>query len=607
MNVISRFYPEKLTTRIMLLAIILVCLSTITIAYLVEKQGRDMLLQEKEQKLFAVAHSLDFVLEAHFNQLDSTLSRDEQIAKLNTILSPKVEAILKYTPQIGAGYYNKVLDAIIVYVPKAQYQDTVGQAISLEHPGRKVMRTQANLIYEGHQVRGNILNAMVPIIRNSEVLGYIWSNELVDDINAQTLKLDLNIVTVCVIGLICSILLTLLLSRKLNRDIDIIKLGLHRLSLNQSSRLPPIRGEMNEIVRGVNQLSSELIEARSINEMILDSTNDGIIAIDNHALITTLNPAAEKIIGYKKKTLLGWHYNSIFDDKNHKSPLLDTLYNGIDHIGVEVDFPVAGRVLQISASTSHLKDRYGNFSGAVIVFKDLTNQKEMQRVMQETERLVAIGELMAGVAHEVRNPLAAIRGFVQYLSKDIKNEESLKYIDIILNEVDMINDVIQQLLDFSKPYTNCYSDTSLNQLIQDTLILLKSSKHSLVTFTLHLDDSLPHIYVDRSMIKQVLLNLLINSIQAIAENEGEISITTRFSDNKRMQLIEIHDSGEGMKEDDKENIFTPFFTTKPSGTGLGLAIVKKIVNSHNGTVQIFNHKQGGVMAIISLPMQHNNK
>ncbi|MDO5073714.1 MAG: two-component system sensor histidine kinase AtoS [Neisseria animaloris] len=598
----EKLYPEKLRIRIMFLSIFLTCISIFSIAYLVEREGIALLLQEKEQKLFTIAHVLDLELGETFEQIDSKLPRDEQIKQLNNKLSPYLEKILQNNPKIAAGYYHRELDAVVVYGPHIKYGDKVGIKISNDHPGRMVMSSGKPLVWQGPQVRGNIMNAMVPIIRSEKIQGYIWTNELAEDISLQAMGLEKRIVLICSLGLISSIVLAWVLSHRMNTDIDIIRQGLKKLPLDLHIPLPNIKGEMNAIVEGINQLALALNESKSTNEMILDSIIDGVVTVDNNGLVTMLNPAAEKIFRYKRGDVIGKPYHSIIDDQNYQSPLLDTLHNGTNHLGIEMDFPVSGRVLHLSLSTSHLKNHNGKIIGAVLVFKDLSEQQEMQRIIQQTERLVAIGELMAGVAHEIRNPLTAIRGFVQYLQKnDISEKHRKEYIDIILKEVDSINEVIRQLLDLSKPHKNYFSPASLNQVIKDTLIVVNTSKYSpAIHFELILDDSLPPVYLDAAMIKQMLLNLIINAIQAIS-GEGTITIKTYLSEDSHCQYIEIIDTGCGINEDLKDHLFTPFFTTKPSGTGLGLAMVEKIVTSHQGTIQIKNNSNGGAVATVSLP------
>lgn len=603
LKLIKKLYPESLRTRIMVFTFFLICTITITIAYLVDKQGKDFLIEEKEQKLFLIAHMLDVELGNVFSEIfDSTLSPEEQIALFNKKLSPRIEQLLADTPKIGAGYYNKKLDCIVLYAPHNLHGNTIGHQISSEHPGRIVMQTGEPLLWMGKQVRGNIMNAMIPIIREGEIQGYIWANELADDIQAQTIALDKNIFLVCFIGLICSILLTVWLSNRLNIDIEIIKKALHTLPFNKDTKLPTLKGEMNEIAQGVNHLSSSLNEAKTLNELILESMIDGVITVDNQGMVTMFNPAAQKITGYPLEKAIGKPYSNIFDDQNFDSPLLDTLANGVDHIGIETDFPVAGKILQLSSSTSHLKNHQGEIIGALVIFKDLTSQKKMQRVIQQTERLLALGELMAGVAHEIRNPLTAVRGFVQYLKKEkISQQEKTEYINIILQGVDSINQVIEQLQELSKPPKSYFSSASLNQLTEETLLLVKTTLlQPQIDFVVQLDPHLEPIYMDTNQIKQVLLNLLINATQAI-EGKGTVTIRSYLTDNELMQVVEIRDTGSGLAEEISSHIFTPFFTTKSSGTGLGLPIVQKIVTSHNGTIQIYNHKEGGVVARVSLP------
>jgi len=602
-NFLKRLYPDKISARIFLLITLMSCASIMVVAVLIEKEGRELLIQEKSHKLFAITKMLDLLLDDAYTHVDTSLSKQQQISQLNQFLSPKVEPLLATMPKIGTGYYHKGLDAILVYAPKVAYGVNVGKSIPATHKGREVMETGLNMVDVGKQVRGNIMNAMIPIVRQDKVVGYIWANETLDDIEQQTLVFDKNVIIISLVCMFSCILIASVLSRKLNTDIAVIRDGLQALPFDLNYRLPIIRGELNQIVSGINRLAEKLQKAKTMNELILENTLDGVITVDNNGSITMLNPAAENITGYKLEQVLGKPYYTIVDDKNFQSPLLDTLFNGVDHVGVEVDFPVAKQIIKISSSTSHLKDHNGQIMGAVVIFKDITEQKEVEKLIQQTERLVAIGELMAGIAHEIRNPLAAVRGFVQYLQNDLPKCEQQEYIDIILKEVDSINQVIQQLLDFAAPSKNYYVSIHINTLIDDVLVLLNSSHRANdIEFILHLDPSLNALYLDRELIKQALLNLLINAIQAIKLN-GKIEISTMLSVNQKYQLIQIKDSGEGIKPELMDKIFMPFFTTKMSGTGLGLSMVQKIISSHKGKISVkHNEDSKGITVEVALPI-----
>ncbi len=599
----SRLYPDKISARIFLQVTLLSCFSIIVCALFIDKEGRDLLRQEKIQKLYAVTKTLDLLLADSYQQIDTKLPKNQQIQQLNQILSPKIEPLLKNMPKIAAGYYHKKLDAIIVYAPQAAYGINVGKSIPLTHKGREVMLSGLPMVDSGNQIRGNIMNAMIPIVRDKHILGYIWANESLDDIEKQALVFDKNVLTISLICMLICISIASLLSRKLNNDINVIKNGLEKLPFALDSRLPVIRGELNEIVNGINSLAEKLRKTKTMNELILENTLDGVITVDNNGAITMLNPAAEKMTGYKLEQVLGQPHSTLVDDKNFDSPLLDTLFNGVDHIGVEIDFPVAKKIIRISASTNHLKDYQGNIIGAVVIFKDITEREEVEKLIQQTERLVALGELMAGIAHEIRNPLAAVRGFVQYLQMDLPRNEQNEYIEIILKEVDSINHVIQQLLDFSVPSKNYYVSAQINTLIEEVLVLVNSSHRSNnISINLALDPHLPTLYLDKELTKQALLNLIINAIQAI-KDKGIIEIHTSLSSNEKYLLIRIKDNGAGIKPELMEKIFTPFFTTKISGTGLGLPMVQKIIASHKGHISIKNNQHGcGVTVEVALPV-----
>lgn len=419
------------------------------------------------------------------------------------------------------------------------------------------METGITQIKLGTQVRGDILNVMLPIRRDGKVIGYIWANESSNDINKQTWAMDASIISVSIAGLMSSLLLIISFSRRLSRDVDMIKQRLSKLPFDLNTKLPPLAGEMEGIADKINHLSYALKEAKTLNELIIESAADGMISIDIHGRIIMCNPAASTITGYSFNELFNKSYADIFEKEGFHSPLLDTLKRGVEHIGIEVSYPAKDHILQIKASSSQLRNADEEIIGALVTFTDLTEQKEMQRHMAQAERLATLGELMASVAHEVRNPLTAISGFVQYLKESERDLQRIEYIDIILHEVRSINNVIQQLLNLSHVHPQIFHKSSINKIIRDSLILVQTNGlTSRVDFNIHLDDRVPDIDVDASGLKQVFLNLLINAVQAI-KARGEITISTVQSAIDKIE-IKIEDNGVGMNDDIKKKIFMPF-------------------------------------------------
>lgn len=600
MHYMKWIYPRRLRNQMILMAILMVIVPTLTIGYIVETEGRSAVLSEKEKKLSAVVNLLNQALGDRYD-LYIDLPREERIRALKAELAPITENITHAFPGIGAGYYNKTLDAIITYAPSALYQNNVGVTIAADHPGREVMRTNTPLVYSGRQVRGDILNSMIPIERNGEILGYIWANELTEDIRRQAWKMDVRIIIVLTAGLLISLLLIVLFSRRLSANIDIITDGLSTLAQNIPTRLPQLPGEMGQISQSVNNLAQALRETRTLNDLIIENAADGVIAIDRQGDVTTMNPAAEVITGYQRHELVGQPYSMLFDNTQFYSPVLDTLEHGTEHVALEISFPGRDRTIELSVTTSRIHNTHGEMIGALVIFSDLTARKETQRRMAQAERLATLGELMAGVAHEVRNPLTAIRGYVQILRQQTSDLIHQEYLSVVLKEIDSINKVIQQLLEFSRPRHSQWQQVSLNALVEETLVLVQTAGvQARVDFISELDNELSPINADRELLKQVLLNILINAVQAISAR-GKIRIRTwQYSDSQ--QAISIEDNGCGIDLSLQKKIFDPFFTTKASGTGLGLALSQRIINAHQGDIRVASLPGYGATFTLILPI-----
>ncbi|HHO9728509.1 TPA: two-component system sensor histidine kinase AtoS [Escherichia coli] len=584
MHYMKWIFPRRLRNQMILMAILMVIVPTLTIGYIVETEGRSAVLSEKEKKLSAVVNMLNLALGDRYD-LYMDLPREERIRALNAELAPITENITHAFPGIGAGYYNKALDAIITYAPSALYQNNVGVTIAADHPGREIMRTNTPLVYSGKQVRGDILNSMIPIERKGKILGYIWANELTEDIRRQAWKMDVQIIIVLTVGLLGSLLLIILLSRKLSANIDIITDGLSNLAQNIPTKIPPLPGELGQISQSVNNLAQSLRETKTLNDLIIENAADGVIAINRSGDVITMNPAAEAITGYKRHELVGQSYATLFDNTPFCSPVLDTLEHGTEHMALEVSFPGRARTIELSVTTSQIHNAHGELIGALVIFSDLTARKETQRRMAQAERLATLGELMAGVAHEVRNPLTAIRGYVQILRQQMADPVHQEYLSVVLKEIDSINKVIQQLLDFSRPRHNKWQQVYINALIEETLVLVQTSGiQARINFNSELDTALGPITGDRELLKQVLLNILINAVQAIGAR-GEIHIHT-WQETPSQQAISIEDNGCGIDPTLQKKIFDPFFTTKASGTGLGLALSQRIINAHQGDIRV---------------------
>lgn len=600
------FIPLTLRAKLMLMMSVVVSIPIISTGYVLELKGREALLEEKTAKLFGLAKILDDHLGKGFDTLlvdykGAPHDRMGKIRFLNARLRNFTDVIADANQGVGVGYYSKSLNAIITYGPSHEYDDKVGMSIPLSHPGWKVMEKGEQSVDSGPLVRGHIMNAMWPIIRGGEVKGYIWANEFTASIEKQAQVMHNAVVVVTSFGLILSLGFSFFMSRQLTEDVNTIKNGLHRMQHDLREPIKELPGEMGEIVIAVNDMARSLLDARSLYENILWSIADGVITVDVAGMITSINPAAQEMIGSTPDKIIGQPYETLLNTEvSFTSLLLDTLRTGKEYTGVSLDVPFRSRTMHVSSSTSLLRNGSGKVIGAVALFKDQSETRQLQKQLLRADRLAALGELAAGIAHDIRNPLTSIRGFVQYLQKTKDPLELQEYAPLIIREVDGLNRIIGELLEFAKPYPPRYSLVQVNDLIQEVLSLVKTRAEKQNTrIDLDLDSSLPPIEADGEQLKQVLLNLVINACQAITA-QGVISFKT-FKDSPDWLTICVIDNGVGISPENLEKVFDPFFSTKPAGTGLGLAVVQRIINGHKGEIGISSGPEKGTTVKIRLP------
>jgi two-component system sensor histidine kinase HydH len=244
--------------------------------------------------------------------------------------------------------------------------------------------------------------------------------------------------------------------------------------------------------------------------------------------------------------------------------------------------------------------------GAVIILRDLREIKQLEEKVRRSEKLAAIGELAAGVAHEIRNPLSSIRGFAQYLRHALNDKPREKeYAETMVSEVDRINTVVTDLLTFARPMEAQLVPTDLTELIEHTVRLVEAdARIRNINVQMNISD-LSKIPLDANQMTQAILNLLLNALQA-AKNGGHIEVGAELDPSDSFLKIWVEDDGSGISADQKGKIFNPFFTTREKGTGLGLAIVHKIIENHDGEINLKSPPSGktrGCRFTIGIPIK----
>lgn len=603
------FRISSIRFRMIVTLLFTVTVPILLTGYFMTDRAENALLNEKKAKLFGYARLLDKYLEGTYNDILAKhgvldKDRDVKIKILNKVLREYTDEVASAHPGLGIGYYSKELDAILTYGPSEEFDHTVGQSIFPGHQGYTVMETGKEMVQIGDLVRGAIMNCMVPIIRNGEVIGYIWSNELVSDIEAQIAGMEDQVYDTILIGLFCALILAYLLTANIARDVGIIKEGLKNLHKNMSYRLPRLRGEMGEISQAINEMSDALTNMKHHTENIAASTPNGLITLNMEGLVTIFNLSAERITAIPAKEAIDNHYRHVFHYWPEIISILDAAFTGEQYQNKELAIDVNKRQVPLLFTTTPLLSNKSEQMGLLIILRDLTDTKKLEEQVRRADRLAVTGELAAGVAHEVRNPLTAITGYLQLLAVDFESEDPRhEFTRIITKEIDRLNHLIDQLLYFSRPLPPRFIPVNLRKVIEETLLLINNpSIRKKVTIETDFATDLPPVKLDSFQLKQVLINIILNGIQAI-KNTGTITIRTSYHPASSQVCVKIQDTGRGIPPENIPRLFDPFYTTKEKGTGLGLSVADKIMEIHQGYIEVDSKVGQGTCFSLYLPVK----
>ena len=349
----------------------------------------------------------------------------------------------------------------------------------------------------------------------------------------------------------------------------------------------------------------DIVKLEALNEWIIRSMTSGLITLDDQEKILLFNPAAEALFGIPSAACIGERLLEALPFLRGHVRLGDHEWN--PHSSKHQDFidlpylrPSGERVF-LRCSVSPLQLPGGVEGGRVLFFQDMTQMREIEEEMKRVEGLALIGELAAGIAHEIRNPMASISGSIQMLKESLEMDDvKTKLMDIMLREINRLNTLVSDFLLFARPKQSSVESVDLNQLILDSLELFQNSAKwtDKIRVETQFHGSM-NIESDPEQIKQVLWNIFLNAVEAM-RNGGVLSVRTDFVEvaepyagDRKMARITFRDTGEGFSSKALQFLFTPFFTTKEGGSGLGLAIVKRIVEGLKGRVSGKNHPDGG--------------
>lgn len=340
------------------------------------------------------------------------------------------------------------------------------------------------------------------------------------------------------------------------------------------------------------------------SETILDAINIGVITLDHDLLITFINKHAESYFNITKNAYMGQSFMRLMEHlAGDWIYIVKSLKENVEI--KDYEFIVNNDKKEFFIIDTHsLKNDLNEVYGTIIVFKNITHIKQIELQLARSEKLKAIGELAAGTAHEIRNPLTTIRGFVQLISKKLNSmgiEEVDSHIQLVLSEIDRVNKIISNFLNLAKPKKKNLEILSINELIKDVMLLFENEAlRKEINILSVLDESICTIKGDKDELSQVFLNIINNAFQAMPARSS-LTIKTYASNDKCSVIIDFIDTGEGIPEELLTKIFDPFFSTKDEGTGLGLAISNRIINDHHGELKVISDIAQGTTFTIILP------
>lgn len=356
---------------------------------------------------------------------------------------------------------------------------------------------------------------------------------------------------------------------------------------------------------------------RVFTEDIVESIASGLVTTDLSGKITSFNRSAAEMTGFQPEEAVGAIWWELFSWEEIRDRYQDLAVAGApQRFDGEISTKRGERCL-LGVTISPLRNERGGQIGIIGTFQDLTQLKSLEEEMQKKERLATLGEMAAGMAHEIRNPLASLSGSIEVLKGDLNlRDEHLRLMEIAIKEAERLNSIITQFLLYAKPHPPRRGRTDLHALLSETVQLLQNNPeyHDRIRVSLQISSEPLMLLIDPDQIRQVFWNLSMNAFQAMPEG-GALTISTRRARPKKGKSaaapeegVEIlfADTGGGIRKEDLSKIFYPFFTTKSSGSGLGLAIVQRIIEEHTGEIRVESSPQGTTF-FITLPLDELTK
>ena len=378
---------------------------------------------------------------------------------------------------------------------------------------------------------------------------------------------------------------------------------LRDVATRQTADLRSVSTQLESAYRTLEERAIQLVTIQDYTQSILRSITSGVITVGPDGSVATANAAAERMFGMREEEMVPRRFGVLVTDDGGIDAALVRILGGLaPRLALDTKIVTLGATeMHAQVSMSRMRDIDGRLLGAVVTIEDVSEVRSLTDQLIRADRLAAMGELTASVAHEVRNPLGVIRASVQLLEETVPDERRIsEAARVIKQEIDRLDRVIKALLDFGRPSPPTLRPTNVEDVVADVVMFTRQfAGRSGVEIRTDYVAGVALVSADADQLKQVLVNLVSNAVQAMDASGG--TIVVRVWDDDAYVFISVADDGPGIPGELLHRIFDPFYSTRDAGTGLGLTIVHRIVDQHGGRLEVESAPGAGTTFTVALP------
>jgi two-component system sensor histidine kinase AtoS len=607
MNLPLKPISFRLQTRLILYSIFLILVLMALIIVVVENRQSEMIQGEARKRGMAIAQNL------------AAMSTNALLTYNYVVLQQNGERVALDEDIVYVIIHDKE-NKVAVY---SQHDEKQGMLLTDEIT-QKALLTKDSLIqltFSG-QSKTRILDIAIPVYikESEEKWGTVRIGLSLERMYGQIVKTRFSLLLLGFFALLLGILGSILFARRITRPITtLVKTTIsaaqgdldQAIDIQTGDEIEELGKNFNHMIQQIllhrTELENRLREITSLKaytDNVLASMTNGLITIDLEMKVVTLNEMAERILQKRKEEMIGLPLEEVLGSHHPLAgTMIETLSGGQGVFHSELELKREEGSVWLMISTSLLTDGREERIGALAVFQDITEIKALEEKLRKADRLAAVGTVSASLAHEIKNPLSAIKTFVQLLPYRFERPSFMeRFNTTVPREIDRINQLVEDLLELTRTRKRPFTYVDVSSVISQVIDLHEEDmEKKQIICEINLDHAVPAIHGDAEKLHRVFSNLIINAIQAMPDG-GQLSIFSEYGGlEDSMIKIMVKDTGIGMDEETVKNVFNPFFTTKHKGVGLGMALVHKIVEDHKGTIAVMSEKGKGTSFVLKLP------